>query len=213
VLRHLFWRRALRPRLGQPKQLVEFHGERLVDRAIRIAHEAGASPIFVVLGADYPSILKALEERADLRSATAQVRILINKSWEGGMSSSIAQGTAAAVHVGADDLLILTCDQPAVTPEHLLRLIDTSKREHVVASHYAGRRGVPALFPEFAFHALQELNGDSGARDVLQEGAVLTVPLSEGDFDLDTPADLAHLHRMEGPLRVRINSSSVVASE
>jgi len=187
-------------RLGQPKQLVEFRGERLIDRAIRIAHEAEASPIFVVLGANYPVILTALEEREALRPEGAQVRVLINKGWQAGMSSSIAQGTAAAERVGAEDLLILTCDQPAVTPEHLLRLIETSKREHVVASHYADRRGIPALFPDFAFHALQELSGDTGARDVLQEGAVLTVPLSEGDFDVDTPADLIRLRQAEGAL-------------
>ena len=38
-------------RLGQPKQLLIFEGETLLQRAIRIAEEAGASPVLVVLGA------------------------------------------------------------------------------------------------------------------------------------------------------------------
>ena len=38
-------------RLGQPKQLVLIDGEPLLQRAIRFAQEAGASPVFVVLGA------------------------------------------------------------------------------------------------------------------------------------------------------------------
>ena len=32
-------------RLGQPKQLLVYHGEFLIERAIRLANEAGASPV------------------------------------------------------------------------------------------------------------------------------------------------------------------------
>ncbi|AFL86697.1 putative MobA-like protein [Terriglobus roseus DSM 18391] len=178
-------------RLGQPKQLVEFHGERLIDRAIRIAQQAGASPIFVVLGAEHERILDALT------TSDSGTRILINKGWKRGMASSLALGAAAAERVGADDLLVLTCDQVTVTPEHLMRLMEGSHREHVVASYYSGRRGIPALFPDFAFHALQDLTGDTGARDLLQDDAVFTVPLPGGEFDVDTPEDLHRLRAME----------------
>ncbi len=178
-------------RLGQPKQLVRYRGERLMDRAIRIAYEAGATPVFVVLGANYEVMLDALKDNP------YHPRILINKGWRRGMSTSIALGAASAERVDAEDLLVLTCDQVSVTPEHLLLLIGSSRREHVVASHYYERRGIPALFPEFSFHALQELSGDTGARELLQDDAVLTVPLHHGEFDVDTPEDLERLHAME----------------
>lgn len=178
-------------RLGRPKQLVKYQGECLMDRAIRMAHEAGASPVFVVLGAGYEALLEMLQ------SNPYEPRILINKGWRRGMSTSIALGATAAERVDADDLLVLTCDQVTVTAEHLRRLIEASHREHVVASHYYERRGVPALFPEFSFHALQELTGDTGARELLQDDAVLTVPLRGGEFDVDTPADLERLQTME----------------
>ncbi len=179
-------------RLGQPKQLLTFKGERLLDRAIRIAQETGADPIFVVLGAEYERILDTLPSPSD-----GGPRILINKAWHTGMASSIALGVVAAERVGADDLLVLTCDQMFVTPVHLLRLVEVSNREHVVASYFAGKRGIPALFPEFSFHALQELSGDSGAREVLQDEAVLTVALAGGEFDVDTPEDLLRMREME----------------
>ena len=38
-------------RLGEPKQLIEIGGETLLERAIRVAREAGCTPIVVVLGA------------------------------------------------------------------------------------------------------------------------------------------------------------------
>ena len=66
-----------------------------------------------------------------------------------------------------------------------------------MASYYWQRRGIPALFPAFAFHVLQDLNGDTGARELLQDKAVLTVPLPGGEFDVDTPEDLAQLRALE----------------
>lgn len=182
-------------RLGEPKQLVTFDGERLLDRAIRMAKEAGASPVFVVLGAEFELMLEALAQSPE--GPETGVRILINKAWKSGMSSSIRLGAAAAERVGAEDLLVLGCDQPAVTANHLKALCEASKREHVVASYYWQRRGIPALFPAFAFHALQDLSGDTGARELLQHEAVLTVPLPDGEFDVDTPADLARMRALE----------------
>ncbi len=182
-------------RLGKPKQLVTFNGERLLDRAIRIAKEAGASPVFVVLGAEYERMLEALANSPE--GPETGVRILINKAWKTGMASSIRLGATAAERVGAEDLLVLGCDQPAVSANHLLALCEASKREHVVASYYWQRRGIPALFPSFAFHVLQELTGDTGARELLQDEAVLTVPLPGGEFDVDTPEDLERLRAME----------------
>ena len=36
-------------RLGQPKQLLEYRGETLLERAIHLANAAGAAPVLVVL--------------------------------------------------------------------------------------------------------------------------------------------------------------------
>ena len=175
-------------RLGQPKQMLRYQGELLLLRAVRLAREAGAEPVFVVLGAGYEPIREALS------AVEPPVRILLNRAWERGMSSSLALGAAVAERDGADDLLVLTCDQIAVTTQHLRELVQASHREHVVASYYSGRRGVPALFPEFSFHALQQLDGDRGARDLLQKQDVLSIPLAGGDIDIDTPEDLQHLN-------------------
>lgn len=183
-------------RLGQPKQLVRYCGETLVERAVRIATEAGAAPVFVVLGANFQPILDVLH------SCSYQPRILINKGWQRGLATSIALGATAAERVDAEDLLVLSCDQVTVTSQHLRMLVQASRREHVVASFYAERRGVPALFPDFSFHALQELTGDHGARDLLKDDAVLTVPLQGGGFDVDTPDDLLRLRLLEKGTRV-----------
>jgi molybdenum cofactor cytidylyltransferase len=193
-------------RLGEPKQLITFNGERLMDRAIRIAKEAGANPVFVVLGANFERMLEAMADSPE--GPETGVRILINKAWKSGMSSSLRLGATAAERVGARNLLVLGCDQPTVTAQHLLSLCEASKREHAVASYYRKRRGIPALFPSFAFHALQDLSGDSGARELLQDEAVLTVPLPGGEFDVDTPEDLERLRDLEKTLHLAADEES-----
>jgi molybdenum cofactor cytidylyltransferase len=162
-------------RLGEPKQLVMLGAETLLERAVRTARAAGCEPVVVVLGAAAERIL----ERCDLGSAV----VVMNPEWEEGMASSIRAGLRAIG--GADGVVLMTCDQPAVTAEHLLALSATGE---VTASAYAGRRGVPAYFPAACFAALIELSGKAGARELLRSAA--TVELADGELDVDTAADL-----------------------
>jgi molybdenum cofactor cytidylyltransferase len=163
-------------RLGEPKQLVIVGGETLVERAVRAARDAGCEPVVVVLGAE--------EERIRERCNLAGAVVLVNEAWEEGMASSIRVGVGASG--GADGVLLMTCDQPAVTAAHLLAVMAAGE---VTASAYAGRRGVPAFFPAAIFPALLELRGDVGARELLLGAA--TVDLVGGDLDVDTEADRA----------------------
>src|SRR5579862_6957553 len=104
-------------RLGQPKQLLIIDGQTMLQRAIRFAHGAGASPVVVVLGAHRETI----ERNVDLGAA----KIVVNKTWKEGIGGSIRVGVAAAENeasrpVGA---LLMICDQPRVTAEHLSRMM------------------------------------------------------------------------------------------
>ncbi len=166
-------------RLGEPKQLARLAGETLLQRAIRTAHEAGCTPVVVVLGADAEQI----QAQCDVSDAV----LAINDAWSEGMASSIRVGvqTLGSVANEADGVVLMTCDQPAVTAEHLQKLMATGE---ATSSHYAGRNGVPAYLPATAFAKLMELRGDSGARDLLREAEA--VELAGGELDVDTAEDL-----------------------
>ena len=174
-------------RLGEPKQLVRLAGETLLERAMRTAHEAGCSPVVVVLGAD----AKQIQAQTDLSDAV----VAINDEWSAGMASSIRVGVQTLGSVGneADGVVLMTCDQPAVTAEHLLALMETGE---TTASAYAGRRGVPAYLPSTVFAQLLELRGDAGARDLLHQAAA--VELAGGELDVDTVEDLARAQELFG---------------
>lgn len=181
-------------RLGSPKQLLIYDGKPLLQRAIRIASEAGAFPVFVVVGAHRALI----EQQVDFASA----RIVPNLEWQEGIASSIRAGVLALQSESASvsGVILMICDQPRLTTQHLESMIQqfsASQCHSAVASVYAGKRGIPAVFPASAFSQLLALRGDKGAR-VLLEGTsfpVIEVLFAGGEVDIDTPEDLAHLSR------------------
>ena len=48
-----------------------------------------------------------------------------------------------------------------------------------------------------ATRTTEQILGNSPARELLQDQAVLTVPLPGGEFDVDTPEDLERLRALE----------------
>lgn len=163
-------------RLGESKQLARLGDETLLERTVRLCLEAACVPIVVVLGASSESIQK----QCNLEGAI----VVINDEWREGMGSSLRAGVSA-LDSSVDGCAIVTCDMPAVSAEHLRRLM---QGDEVTASEYAGRRGVPAYFPASSFAALMRLHGDAGARELLKEAD--TVPLPGGELDVDTAQDL-----------------------
>ena len=181
-------------RLGEPKQLLKlpaFGGETLVEHAVGLARAAEAAPIFVVLGAHAGEIRR----QSRLRDCV----VLRNRGWAEGIASSLRMGIFAVIDAAPDasGAMVLVCDQPALTVEHLRQLLATHRDdpESIAASRYAGRLGVPAVFPRALFPALLELKGDQGARAILQKSGLTIHPIefAQGELDIDSPEDLQKL--------------------
>jgi len=176
-------------RLGQPKQLLMYEGETLLARSVRLACEAGVAPVLVVVGADAELIGAAVP--AD------KAAVVMNQEWEQGIASSIHAGVKA-LDEAALGVLILACDQPRLSAEHLRGLIETFAAQSapsIVASTYAGVVGIPAVFPREAFANLLALRGDKGARALLMQPpcALVALPFEGGEVDIDQSDDLARL--------------------
>jgi molybdenum cofactor cytidylyltransferase len=174
-------------RLGRPKQLLLYKGSTLVRRIADAALVAGCEEVVVVLGAAADSVRGALD--------SLPLRFIENAAWATGMGSSIACA------IGALDAecaaLVVTCDQPFVTGEHLGKLVLLYQRgvSAIVASEYKHTLGVPALFAPSIFPELLALDPSAGAKAVLRRDPdrVAAVPLEKGEIDIDTEADYAAL--------------------
>lgn len=176
-------------RLGHPKQLVRIDGESLLRRTTRLAIESGCSPVLVVLGFD--------AERMRPELAGLDAFPVIHPSWPEGMGSSLRCGMQALGQFvpPPPSVLILVCDQPQLSLQHLTRLLQTHQTgvAPIAASAYAGRTGVPAVFSASLFPSLLALSGDRGARDLIRRQSAPThaIPWPDGEVDWDRPEDLS----------------------
>jgi molybdenum cofactor cytidylyltransferase len=167
---------GLSTRLGRPKQLEVVGGETLLERTVRIAQQAGLARVIVVVR----------EEQVGVRARQLGAIPVFNAESVKGLSTSIRVGVEAAQHESLDGLLLMTCDQIALTAEHLHALC--ARPEEVSGSSYAGRIAVPAYFPRASFSALLQLEGDTGARELLR--GARSVACEDLALDVDTEADL-----------------------
>jgi molybdenum cofactor cytidylyltransferase len=93
--------------------------------------------------------------------------------------------------------MLLLADQPLVDAAYLRRMVDTWMRdpERIVASEYAGVTGPPVIFPARCYDDLIELDGDSGARQVIRSNAAFltTLDCANAAVDIDRKEDLDEL--------------------
>jgi molybdenum cofactor cytidylyltransferase len=179
-------------RLGRPKQLLVYRGETLLNHAIRIATEAGASPVLPVLGAQFHVMIASIEPRSALP--------VHNDHWRQGMGSSIEAGMRALAVCApeASGVLLMGCDQPRLTADHLRAMLAAFASQDspvIVASSYAGVHAVPAIFPRETFGNLRMLRGEKGARSLIEQAPspVVAIEFDGGEVDIDLPEDLAKL--------------------
>lgn len=162
-------------RLGRPKQSLQINHESLVERAVRVARHAGFTPVITVLRDN--NLIDSVQKQG-------AIAVLNRKSHEG-MASSIRCGVEAARSLKASGVVVMTCDQPGVTADHLHAL--TVDHATTTGSGYAGRVGVPAYFPAASFDALLALDGDTGARELLR--GARSISNEALNLDIDTEED------------------------
>jgi molybdenum cofactor cytidylyltransferase len=91
-------------------------------------------------------------------------------------------------------------DQPQVTPD----LLNKMKSEHalslanIIAPTIAGQRTTPTLFDQSTFTQLQQLQGDSGGRQLFSQYPPHYFEYNDRRllFDIDQPEDYQHFLRM-----------------
>lgn len=179
-------------RFGSPKQLAKYRGETLLARSTRLAHEAGAEKVFVVLGYRSSLVQRALKHSRATLPYASTVR---NVRWRDGMGRSLACGVRS-LDRRARAVLVCLADQPLLEAGDLARLVLEWRASPrcIVASRYAGKLGVPAIFPRSYFAALNSLSGDRGAQVLLpSSNDVLSVPMPLAAVDIDDPQDLSNL--------------------
>ncbi len=176
-------------RMGTPKQLLKIEGTSLIRRAAEHALDSACRPVVAVLGANADLIAPELNGLA--------IEVAVNHDWKMGISSSIRCGlkTLLAASSEIQGVILFLADQPNVTGTSLRKLTTAHGQSvsELLAASYSGHLGTPALFSRFYFDELLQIEGQGGAKNLLERYATQVLPIDfpEAAFDLDTPQDLA----------------------
>lgn len=176
-------------RFGSSKQLATLNGQSLVQRTLNTVEAVFAENVVLVVGDTWQAVHRECSPLAGY--------LVRNDDPSSGMASSLAAGTRA-VDGAASGLMLLLADQPLIDRAHLERLIAAWDRsaERIVCSQHDAINGPPAIFPRKYFAELKGLEGDRGARALLDRYTddVVALPCPAA-IDIDTPDDLRRAER------------------
>ncbi|MBY5775268.1 NTP transferase domain-containing protein [Rhizobium leguminosarum] len=170
---------------GAHKLLAEFDGEPLVRRAAGTALTADAASVIVVTGHRRSEIEATLSGLA--------VTAVENTDYASGMASSLIAGFSASQAHHADGVLVLLADMPGVTSGDLDTLIAAFRAaagRAIVRAVSRGKRGNPVILPRLLGDAVMRLEGDVGARHLIETSGLPVIDVDIGDaahLDVDTP--------------------------
>jgi molybdenum cofactor cytidylyltransferase len=176
-------------RMGSRDKLLEpVAGTPLLRHVVQALAASAVDEIVVVLPPDPGQRLSAL--------AGTAVCTVTNPRADEGMGTSVGAGVTA-LRADSDAVLIVLADMPELTGRDFDRLIaafdPAEDRAIVRAVTEAGAPGHPVLFGRRFFELLQALEGDRGARSLIEDYPefLVDVPLpgSAAATDLDTPED------------------------
>ncbi|HUC91615.1 MAG TPA: nucleotidyltransferase family protein [Paenibacillus sp.] len=182
-------------RFGGGKQLAPLSGKPLFLYPVELAVRTGLSRIVLVANDRTAAGMSAY-------IADKPVKLVLNADAEQGMSTSLRAGIRAVKeHTRA--AFVFLADQPFVPDEAVPRLIERyddgyGKGIRIVRASYAGRPGHPVLFDRDMYALIDGLQGDEGARSVLEAHRASTATVdfaaAEWNEDIDTVEDY---HRAE----------------
>lgn len=165
---------------GGHKLLEVIEGRTVVEWAVGAALAAALGPVLVVTGHRARDVAEVLPP---------ETRVVENPDWASGMAGSLRLG-AAALPDDVDAFAVALGDMPAVRIEHYRTLAGAWAPGNVVVPTHEGRPGHPVIWARAFARDMAELEGDRGARSILDRHnhAVIEVPIKDPGVvvDVDT---------------------------
>jgi molybdenum cofactor cytidylyltransferase len=172
-------------RMGSEKKLLmPFDGKPMVNHVLNAAMDSNLDHTCVVVGHDASKIKTLIGKK--------RIQIVENESWTSGMASSIVAGVQQLNKY--DGILILLGDMPLVSSELINEIINHGTPDKIVVPAKKGRQGNPVFFGSKFMYDLMRLEGDRGAKSLIQKNRSLVMEIevqSDAIFkDFDTHESL-----------------------
>jgi molybdenum cofactor cytidylyltransferase len=115
------------------------------------------------------------------------------------MASGIVAGVRKINELDSslEKIIITVCDQPFVIASIFEQLDQAQLKsgKNIIASKYSNTKGTPVLFTRKYFSHLLKLQGDHGAKKILEvnQEDVAAIDFPKGNIDIDTEKDYKEL--------------------
>lgn len=183
-------------RISKPKMLLPVNGKSILSLLLDEIKQLKPVETIVVTGYYHKEIEQHINKN--------QAELLYNQDWAKGVSSSIRAGVLKMLKKNRElaNILIAVSDQPYLNAALLQQMLNKRKQsgKGIVAASYSHSIGTPVLFDKKYFTDLQKLEGDRGAKSILQThfDDIETVDFPMGEMDIDTEEDYEAFCRQKG---------------
>lgn len=150
-------------RLGESKQLLDWGGRPLLEYVVARVSQWPVDEVWVVLGHEADEVMDACD--------LGEANVVINDDHADGLASSLSVGLDALMQDGkAERAVIALGDQPTIDPDVVAELLERHALSHRLAAipRYRYTRSNPVAVDRTLFTRLMSLEGDQGARQLLQ---------------------------------------------
>ncbi len=178
---------------GENKLIKSVKGIPLIKCALNNILKSHVNEIIIVLGYQNETIEKLIDK-------TSRIKFVFNSNFESGIASSIKEGIKK-LSKKTDSFFISLGDMPSINYDTYNQLIKCNKNKKAIVPMFKGQQGNPVLFPKSFEEKLLSIQGDSGAKKILEinKKEVLYLEINDPGIirDLDVPNDFNNLSKIE----------------
>lgn len=181
-------------RMGKAKMLLPY-GEQTILSHIIVEVQALNPAIICLVTGKYTAEIEAVVNVNSLE-------LVPFDNWQAGMSASIQFGLSSLLEKqpNIDAVLFVVSDQPFLDRQLLFKMLDAFQQsgKGIVAAQYQQQFGTPVLFSHHYFPEIRLLEGDRGAKKMVEKQLedVVLVDFPLGALDIDTAEDYARFQQL-----------------
>jgi molybdenum cofactor cytidylyltransferase len=168
---------------GQSKRMIDenklskkFQNTPLINHSIKNILSSHIDELIIVVGYQKEIIENLIKKNN-------KIKIIFNKNFETGMASSIKVGLSL-LSKKTEAFFICLGDMPMINKKIYNQLISYKNKKDIIVPTYNGIQGNPVLFPKFMKPSIMSINGDVGAKKILEQNKEKILKVKIDDINI-----------------------------
>ena len=168
---------------GQSKRMIDenklskkFQNTPLINHSIKNILSSHVDELIIVVGYQKEIIENLIEKNN-------KIKITFNKNFKTGMASSIKVGLSL-LSKKTEAFFICLGDMPMINKKIYNQLIGYKNKKDIIVPTYNGIQGNPVLFPKFMKPSIMSINGDVGAKKILEQNKEKILKVKIDDINI-----------------------------